>query len=66
MGRDKIVITAETPPEDLLLAYNRSLAAECRRLPLGIIDKEFVRASRVRSQQASKPFRSPTSTSIWT
>ncbi|MFN8595279.1 MAG: SUMF1/EgtB/PvdO family nonheme iron enzyme [Anaerolineae bacterium] len=32
-------------PEKLLQAYYRSLAAECRRLPLGIIDKEFVRTS---------------------
>jgi formylglycine-generating enzyme required for sulfatase activity len=32
-------------PEKLLQAYYRSLAAECRRLPLGVIDKEFVRTS---------------------
>lgn len=30
------------PPVDLLAAYYGSLAAECRRLPLGIIDTKFV------------------------
>ena len=30
------------PPEVLLAAYYRSLADECRRLPLGIIDTKFV------------------------
>ncbi len=37
--------TDQVPPEALLQAYLRSLAAECRRLPLGVIDKEFMRAS---------------------
>ena len=45
VGRDRIVIhtgaTGERP-DTLLQAYYRSLAAECRRLPLGIIDTEFV------------------------
>ena len=30
------------PPAALLTAYYGSLAAECRRLPLGIIDTKFV------------------------
>ncbi len=32
------------PPETLLKAYLRALAAECRRLPLGIIDPRFLQA----------------------
>ncbi len=48
--RDKIGvqinITADTPPEDLLAAYYRCVAAECSRLPLGVIDNEFLRTSR--------------------
>jgi formylglycine-generating enzyme required for sulfatase activity len=39
-------ITAESPPEDLLAAYYRCVAAECSRLPLGVIDTQFVRASQ--------------------
>jgi formylglycine-generating enzyme required for sulfatase activity/energy-coupling factor transporter ATP-binding protein EcfA2 len=35
----------QIPVEVLLAAYLRSLAAECSRLPLGIIDTEFVRTS---------------------
>ena len=47
VGRDQIVnITAESPPDDLLAAYYRCVAAECRRLPLGVIDKEFLRTSQ--------------------
>ncbi len=49
VGRDDlsttINVTADAPPEELLEAYYRSLANECRRLPLGIIDVEFVRTS---------------------
>ena len=33
----------QVPVDVLLAAYQRSLAAECSRLPLGIIDTEFVR-----------------------
>lgn len=41
-----VTINPETDaPEDLLRAYYRCLAAECSHLPLGVIDKEFVRAS---------------------
>ena len=44
VGRDlNIEITPETPPTALLQLYYRALADECGRLPLGIIDKEFVR-----------------------
>jgi len=35
----------QVPVDVLLAAYLRSLAAECSRLPLGIIDTEFVRTS---------------------
>lgn len=35
----------QIPVEVLLAAYLRSLAAECSRLPLGLIDTEFVRSS---------------------
>lgn len=43
---NSIVLGADREaPEKLLQAYYRSLAAECRRLPLGVIDKEFVRTS---------------------
>jgi len=49
VGRDDlsttINVTADAPPEELLEAYYRSLANECRRLPLGVIDVEFVRTS---------------------
>ena len=43
---DYVVNPEIAPPEDLLRAYYRAVAADCRRLPLGIIDKEFVRASQ--------------------
>ncbi|PKO22486.1 MAG: hypothetical protein CVU38_09080, partial [Chloroflexi bacterium HGW-Chloroflexi-1] len=47
IGRDQhITYTGEEPPDDLLAAYYRCLAAECRRLPLGMIDKEFLRTSQ--------------------
>jgi formylglycine-generating enzyme required for sulfatase activity/energy-coupling factor transporter ATP-binding protein EcfA2 len=41
------IITAPDlyPPEELLQAYYRALSNECRRLPLGIIDTQFVRTS---------------------
>lgn len=42
---ETVVIADRDAPENLLRAYYRSLAAECRRLPLGVIDKEFVRTS---------------------
>ena len=45
IGRDLIINNAEAPPEDLLQAYYRAVAADCRRLPLGVIDTEFVRTS---------------------
>ena len=44
VGRDKNVeihIDKETPPTDLLQAYYRSLANECRHLPLGLVDPKF-------------------------
>ena len=41
-----LIINPETDaPEELLRAYYRCLAVECSHLPLGVIDKEFVRAS---------------------
>jgi len=49
VGRDRIEIhlapAAQDPPEPLLAAYYRSLADECRRLPLGVIDTQFVRTA---------------------
>lgn len=33
--------TAEAPPDTLLAAYYRDLAAECSRLPLGVVDPRF-------------------------
>jgi len=48
VARDKIIVNVSAErdtPDNLLHAYYRSLAAECRRLPLGVIDKEFVRTS---------------------
>lgn len=51
VGRDKHethihhhALDATEQPETLLAAYYRSLAEECRRLPLGIIDSQFVSA----------------------
>jgi formylglycine-generating enzyme required for sulfatase activity len=42
VGRDKhIHINQETPPTDLLQAYYRSLANDCRHLPLGVVDPKF-------------------------
>jgi hypothetical protein len=35
------IATGEAPPEILLKAYFRDLAAECRRLPLGVVDPRF-------------------------
>jgi hypothetical protein len=44
---NRVNISPEDVPVDTLLtAYYRSLAAECSRLPLGVIDVEFVRTSR--------------------
>ena len=44
---NRINISPKDVPVDILLnAYYRSLAAECSRLPLGVIDVEFVRANR--------------------
>ncbi len=37
------IVTAESPPDDLLAAYYRCVAEECSRLPLAAIDKEFMR-----------------------
>jgi len=34
----------EVPPETLLQAYLRALAADCRRLPLGVVDPRFLQA----------------------
>lgn len=49
VGRDRIEINLgaapQDPPELLLAAYYRSLADECRRLPLGVIDTQFVRTA---------------------
>ena len=52
IGRDDYSVTTniittpdQYPPEDLLQAYYRALANECCRLPLGIIDTQFIRAS---------------------
>lgn len=45
VGRDEINITAEAPPKELLAAYLAHLADRCGELPLGIVDKEFVRTS---------------------
>jgi len=55
VGRDKLQLwvgrlylgrpAEQVPLEELFQAYLRSLAAECSQLPLGVIDKEFMRAS---------------------
>jgi len=60
VGRDKIIqgdevsgdkvmgnkfVYGDEPPDDLLQAYYRAVSADCRRLPLGVIDTEFVRTS---------------------
>jgi formylglycine-generating enzyme required for sulfatase activity/energy-coupling factor transporter ATP-binding protein EcfA2 len=43
---NKVTLAADQVPADILLqAYYRCLAGECRRLPLGVIDREFVRTS---------------------
>jgi len=34
-------VSPEAPPEELLRAYYSSLAAECARLPLGVVDPRF-------------------------
>jgi len=54
VGRDKWQLWVErlylgqppdrVPPEVLLQAYLRALAAECRRLPLGVVDPRFLHA----------------------
>jgi formylglycine-generating enzyme required for sulfatase activity len=43
VARDKveIYINEEAPPTDLVRAYYRSLANECRHLPLGVVDPKF-------------------------
>lgn len=48
VGRDDYSTTIITnpdryPPEELLACYYRALAADCCRLPLGIIDTQFIR-----------------------
>ncbi len=48
VGRDKhehhhYHVTSASPPLDLLRAYYRALAGECRHLPLGIVDPKFTR-----------------------
>lgn len=49
VGRDRIEVNValapQGPPEPLLAAYYGSLADECRRLPLGVIDTQFVRTA---------------------
>jgi hypothetical protein len=40
IGRDP----EQVPPEALLQAYQRALAAECSRLPLGVVDPRFLQA----------------------
>lgn len=46
-GRDmwNITINPNDPPDELLKAYYRSLGHECCRLPLGVIDTQFVRTA---------------------
>ena len=46
-GNYTVNVAPEAPPLDLLRAYYTSLAAECCRLPLGVIDVEYVRTSGV-------------------
>jgi formylglycine-generating enzyme required for sulfatase activity/energy-coupling factor transporter ATP-binding protein EcfA2 len=44
---NQVTISPEDVPVDILLkAYYRSLARECRQLPLGVIDLEFVHTTR--------------------
>ncbi len=61
--RDKIGIqinlTAETPPEDLLRAYYHCVAAECSRLPLGVIDNEFLRTRQGSAGQGEQEIPLP-------
>ncbi|MGH8569580.1 MAG: hypothetical protein ACREXU_16635 [Gammaproteobacteria bacterium] len=40
-----LTLGPDDPPERILTAYHRSLAAECRRPPLGVIDTRFVRTA---------------------
>jgi energy-coupling factor transporter ATP-binding protein EcfA2 len=44
-GNYTVTVAPDAPPLDLMRAYYASLEAECRRLPLGVIDVEFVRTS---------------------
>jgi formylglycine-generating enzyme required for sulfatase activity len=49
IGRDQVTINLNpktAPPEALLRAYYRALAADCRHLPLGVVDPKFVRPGR--------------------
>jgi len=55
IGRDAIgntfnfgdtIISPEAPPEELLRAYYSSLAKECARLPLGVVDPKFATPGR--------------------
>ena len=39
-------VSPDAPPEELLHAYYRSLAAECARLPLGVVDPKFAAPGR--------------------
>jgi hypothetical protein len=50
VGRDDYSTTIvanpdQYPPEELLTFYYRALARDCCRLPLGIIDTQFIRTS---------------------
>jgi len=46
VGRDfTVTVAPDAAPVDLLRAYYTSLEKECCRLPLGVIDVEFVRTS---------------------
>ena len=50
VGRDDYSTTVITnpeqySPEDLLKSYYHALANDCRRLPLGVIDTQFIRTS---------------------
>ncbi len=58
-GSISVAISPEAPPADLLAAYYRCVAAECSHLPLGVIDKEFVRASGGSAAQAEQAIPLP-------
>jgi len=69
VGRDKITVTGdgsriiiapeEVSPEALLAAYLRTLARDCQRLPLGVVDPRFLQGGPETPVSLSKGHPAP-------